>query len=85
MSEPRPGSDEPTLALLGTPNVGKTSLFNLLTGLRQKIGNYPGVTVERRDRVTSRSRSDTRARPPGMLRGEALLGAALQLEPSLGA
>lgn len=37
-----------TLALAGNPNSGKTTLFNALTGLRQKTGNYPGVTVERR-------------------------------------
>ncbi len=37
-----------TLALLGNPNTGKSSLFNALTGLSQHIGNYPGVTVERR-------------------------------------
>jgi ferrous iron transport protein B len=36
-----------TLALAGNPNSGKTSLFNRLTGLRHRIGNYPGVTVER--------------------------------------
>jgi ferrous iron transport protein B len=35
------------IALLGNPNSGKTSLFNALTGLRQKTGNYPGVTVEK--------------------------------------
>ena len=35
-------------ALVGTPNAGKTSLFNALTGARQKVGNYPGVTVERK-------------------------------------
>ncbi|WP_458758448.1 ferrous iron transporter B [Afipia sp. TerB] len=35
-------------ALVGTPNSGKTSLFNALTGSRQKVANYPGVTVERR-------------------------------------
>jgi len=37
------------VALAGNPNCGKTSLFNALTGARQKVGNYPGVTVERRD------------------------------------
>jgi ferrous iron transport protein B len=36
------------LALVGTPNSGKTSLFNALTGSRQKVANYPGVTVERK-------------------------------------
>src|SRR5439155_229939 len=37
------------LALVGTPNSGKTSLFNALTGARQKVANYPGVTVERKE------------------------------------
>ncbi|MEL7531761.1 MAG: FeoB small GTPase domain-containing protein, partial [Bacteroidota bacterium] len=37
-----------TIALVGNPNSGKSSLFNLLTGLRQKVGNYPGVTVDRK-------------------------------------
>ena len=35
-------------ALIGTPNSGKTALFNALTGSRQKVANYPGVTVERK-------------------------------------
>jgi len=38
----------PQIALLGNPNSGKSSLFNLLTGLRQKVGNFPGVTVEKK-------------------------------------
>jgi ferrous iron transport protein B len=37
------------LGLLGSPNSGKTTLFNALTGLRARVGNYPGVTVERRE------------------------------------
>lgn len=37
------------VALAGNPNSGKTTLFNRLTGLRQRVGNYPGVTVERRE------------------------------------
>ncbi len=41
-------SDVLRLALVGNPNSGKSSLFNALTGSRQKVGNYPGVTVERR-------------------------------------
>ncbi len=36
------------VALAGNPNVGKTTIFNALTGMRQKVGNYPGVTVERK-------------------------------------
>lgn len=40
--------DSPLLAIVGNPNSGKTTLFNLLTGLRQKVANYPGVTVEKK-------------------------------------
>jgi ferrous iron transport protein B len=36
------------IALLGNPNTGKSSVFNLLTGLRQQVGNFPGVTVDKR-------------------------------------
>ena len=35
-------------ALVGNPNTGKTSLFNQLTGLKQKVGNYPGITVDKK-------------------------------------
>jgi ferrous iron transport protein B len=44
-SEPR----EPRIALVGNPNCGKTALFNALTGARQKVANYAGVTVERKE------------------------------------
>lgn len=39
----------PTLALVGTPNSGKSSLFNRLTGARQRVANYAGVTVDSRE------------------------------------
>ena len=41
--------NKPNIALIGNPNSGKSSLFNLLTGLRQKVGNFPGVTVEKKE------------------------------------
>ena len=37
-----------TVALIGNPNTGKSTLFSALSGLRQRIGNYPGVTVEKK-------------------------------------
>ncbi len=43
---PKAKNDFPLVALAGPPNTGKTTLFNLLTGLRQRTANYPGVTVE---------------------------------------
>ena len=42
-----PSSDTRLVAIVGNPNAGKTSLFNALTGSNQKVGNYPGVTVEK--------------------------------------
>ncbi len=47
--EPRAALRPLTVALAGNPNAGKTTLFNALTGLRQKVANYPGVTVERKE------------------------------------
>jgi len=38
-----------TIALAGNPNSGKTTIFNKLTGARQHVGNYPGVTVEKKE------------------------------------
>ncbi|WP_164040832.1 FeoB small GTPase domain-containing protein, partial [Serratia marcescens] len=40
-----PARAEPRVALVGNPNCGKTALFNALTGARQKVANYAGVTV----------------------------------------
>ncbi len=42
------GNKQPVYAFVGNPNCGKSTLFNALTGLKQKVGNYPGVTVERK-------------------------------------
>lgn len=45
---PPPTAPKAHIALIGSPNSGKTTLFNALTGMRAKTGNYPGVTVDRR-------------------------------------
>ena len=45
------------VALLGNPNTGKTSVFNRLTGLTQKVGNYPGITVEKKEGVCKLNRT----------------------------
>lgn len=47
-NSPAPARHTPTYALVGNPNCGKSTLFNALTGLKQKVGNYPGVTVEKK-------------------------------------
>ncbi len=51
-----------TVALAGNPNAGKTTLFNALTGLRQKVANYPGVTVERKEGIWRFGKNDKTAR-----------------------
>ena len=55
MTQSTPSLDTPAtvrdVLLVGNPNTGKTSVFNALTGLRQKTGNYPGVTVEKKTGV----------------------------------
>ena len=45
------------VSLIGNPNVGKTSVFNELTGLNQQVGNYPGITVEKKQGVCKLSDS----------------------------
>jgi ferrous iron transport protein B len=46
--QPVKASSKPWVALIGNPNSGKTALFNQLTGLHQRVGNYPGITVEQK-------------------------------------
>ena len=48
-TKPTPATAPPCVALTGNPNCGKTTIFNALTGLRAKVGNYAGVTVERKE------------------------------------
>src|SRR5262245_20213456 len=48
------------VALVGNPNTGKSTLFNALTGLRQHVGNYPGVTVEKKSGTTRLGEMDLR-------------------------
>ena len=64
----------PLVALVGNPNAGKSALFNALTGARQKVGNYPGVTVERH--------SGRLALPDGRTVDLVDLPGAYSLEPS---
>jgi ferrous iron transport protein B len=64
----------PLVALVGNPNAGKSALFNALTGARQKVGNYPGVTVERH--------SGKLTLPDGRLVDLVDLPGAYSLEPS---
>jgi len=64
----------PLVALVGNPNAGKSALFNALTGARQKVGNYPGVTVERH--------SGKLALPDGRIVELVDLPGAYSLEPS---
>src|SRR5205809_7409103 len=60
------GAQVRRIALAGNPNSGKTTLFNALTGLRQKVGNYPGVTVEKKEgRLTLGEREVTLLDLPG--------------------
>src|SRR3954469_2707909 len=59
------GTDTPAMraayvVLTGNPNCGKTTLFNALTGLRAKVGNYAGVTVERKEGKLLGAHSGTR-------------------------
>ena len=52
---PLPEGETLTFALVGNQNCGKTTLFNQLTGSKQHVGNFPGVTVDRKDGCDQRS------------------------------
>ena len=62
--EPALSSRRPVVALLGNPNTGKTTLFNALAGMRQRVGNYPGVTVETKKGQMTCARPDLRPHRP---------------------
>ncbi|MCI5224400.1 MAG: ferrous iron transport protein B, partial [Candidatus Electrothrix sp. AR4] len=51
-------SDIVHISLAGNPNAGKTTLFNYLTGARQHVGNYPGVTVEHKEGICTHGLTD---------------------------
>ena len=56
-----------TIALAGNPNCGKSALFNAFTGIRQKTGNWPGVTVDRKEgQFTLEGRDITAIDMPGI-------------------
>ena len=54
------------IALVGNQNSGKTTLFNALTGMNQKIGNWPGVTIERKEGILKGSDDITVVDLPGI-------------------
>jgi len=54
------GARRLTIALAGNPNSGKTTIFNAITGTRQKVGNWPGVTVEKKEGQIERFGYDLR-------------------------
>lgn len=65
MSQDMSQENAPLIAVVGNPNCGKSALFNAMTGLRQKVANYPGATVERRTGQVSSNASLTLIDLPG--------------------
>jgi len=56
---------ELTLAIAGIPNSGKTTMFNMLTGALHRVGNYPGVTVEKRQGLIRNPTTEARSGKAG--------------------
>ncbi len=71
-----------TIALAGNPNAGKTTVFNALTGSRQRIGNWPGVTVEKKEGTLIEPKPSLAERREGAGSGRGTAGAA-RTEPAL--
>ena len=65
---PLPEGETLTFALVGNQNCGKTTLFNQLTGSKQHVGNFPGVTVDRKDGVIKGHNNTLITDLPGFIR-----------------
>ena len=68
-----------SVALIGNPNCGKTTLFNALTGTHQKVGNFAGVTVEKKEGVYKKDKSLVITDLPGLYSLSALSADEQQL------
>jgi len=72
-----------SVALVGNPNCGKTALFNLLTGARQKVANYAGVTVERKVGILRQHSTDVGRDPAEIEISVGVNGSPDELGPTL--
>ena len=76
------GPEARTIALIGNPNTGKSTLFGALSGVQQRVGNYPGVTVEKKTGKLKEAKADqahtTAPEPVVLCVLESLAGLTLQ-------